>query len=262
MAFSLDGMKSSETDDAPIWVHYGVDGIGKTTLAGEFAGPEFDEAVYLPTKGERPPSSLKRLKSPGIVKDFLDVYDIVKDLRSSRHGYRWLIMDALDGFEPLVWSETCKRMNWPNIEAPGFGKGYLAAETEWGEFLEMMSDLQSDGMGVILLAHPKIVRFDSPVTDPYNRYTLKLQDRANALVREHADIVSFMNYRVTIREKEVNRQKSVSHAEGGKVREVCFSTSASYDAKNRYDMPDAVIYKKGQAEKDFGQYFPLPRGVA
>lgn len=261
MAFSIEKMQSSASEDAPIWINYGLDGIGKTTFAAEFAGPDLSEAVYLPTKGERPPRALAGLKTPGTVGSFLDVYDIVKELQTSRHDFKWLIMDALDGFEPLVWNETCARMNWPNIEQPGFGKGYLAAETEWGEFLGWMTDLQKDGMGVMLLAHPKIVRFDSPITEPYNRYTLKLQDRANALVREHADIVSFMNYRVSIREKEVARNKTVSHAEGGKVREVCFSTSASYDAKNRYDMPDAVIYKKSQAEKDIGQYFPLPRGV-
>lgn len=260
MAFGLGNLKRTTALHAPIWINYGVDGIGKTTMAGEFAGPDMTDAIYVPTEGEEPPSGLE-LDTPGTIKDWWDSKDLVSDLLKGGHSYKWLIFDALDGFEPILWKRTCERMGWSDIETPGFGKGYLAADEEWSEFMEDMGELRRAGMGVILLAHPEIVKFESPVTDPYNRYTLKLNKRGNALVREQSNIVSFMNYRVNIKEKEVARQKSVSHAEGGKVREVHFSTNASWDAKNRYDMPDSIVYKKGKAVADIGKYFPEPLGV-
>ncbi|QWY83606.1 putative NTP-binding helicase protein [Rhizobium phage RHph_X2_26] len=256
MALSLKNMQPvGASDIPPLIVLYGIGGIGKTTF-----GSEFPDVLYMPTKGERPPAQA-RLETPGVIENFNDVYDIVKELKTTNHPFKWLMLDAVDGLEPIIWRETCDRMGWQSIEQPGFGKGYLEADKEWQEFLDWMEDLRRDGMGVILLAHSKIVRFDSPQTDPYNRYTIKIQDRANALLREQADIVAFMNYKVQVREKEINRNKSVSHAEGGKLREIGLNTSAQYDAKNRYDMPDTLPYKKGKGYEEFAKYITEATGV-
>ena len=43
-------------------------------------------------------------------------------------------------------------------------------------------DLFSSGMTVILVGHAEIKRFDSPETEPYDRYQPKLHARASALI--------------------------------------------------------------------------------
>jgi hypothetical protein len=53
--------------------------------------------------------------------------------------------------------------NQPDIESFGYGKGYLAALDTWRSFLDGVNALRDErGMGVILIAHAEIKRFDSP----------------------------------------------------------------------------------------------------
>lgn len=250
MAISLSSLRSSTSTNPPIVVIYGVDGIGKTTLAAEWPSP-----IYLPTEGERTPAGVD-LPTPGTIESLGALFDVFSELLDSEHEFRTAIIDSLDGLEPLVWAATCARLGLNSIEEAGFGKGYVEADTEWNEYLSALGALSRAGINVVQLAHPEIVRFDSPTTDPYSRYQPKLHKRANALVREKADVVAFMNYRVSIKEKEVARQTKVSHAEGGKERQIHLNEGAGFNAKNRYSMPDTVTYKRGQGYADLAKYWP------
>lgn len=256
MALSLKSLVTTKNTNPPVIVLYGVDGVGKTTLASEFPDP-----VYLPTEGERAPSGVELL-TPGIVTSYGELLDVIEELLTQEHDRKTLIVDSLDGLEPLVWAETCRRLGVSSIEEPGFGKGYVEADVEWSEYLAAVSALARSGVTVVQLAHPDIVRFDSPVTDPYSRYTIKLHKRANAMVRERADIVAFMDYRVSIKEKEVGRQQKVAHGEGGKERQIHLEERAGFQAKNRYDgMPDRISYKIGKGYEEMSKHFPEPTGV-
>ncbi|MDH1271593.1 ATP-binding protein [Rhizobium pusense] len=64
MAISLSSLKSTKRADPPVILLYGVDGIGKTSLAAEFP-----DALYLPTEGERTPSDVE-LVTPGLEVSF------------------------------------------------------------------------------------------------------------------------------------------------------------------------------------------------
>ncbi|MBZ9888091.1 ATP-binding protein [Mesorhizobium sp. BR1-1-3] len=239
MAISLSSLKSSKSTNPPITLLYGVDGIGKSTLASEWPSP-----LYLPTEGERPPSDVE-MATPGTIESFSDVIDIFSELLQTEHEFQTVIVDSLDGLEHLVWAATAARLGVESIETPGYGKGYVEADTEWRDFLGGVSALAQAGINVVMLAHPEIVRFDSPTTDPYSRYTPKLHKRGNALVREQADLVAFMNYRVSLKEKEIAPKKTITHAEGGKERQIHLSEGAGFVAKNRFSMPDSIVYKKG-----------------
>lgn len=249
MAISLSTLKSSKNDNPPITVIYGVDGIGKTSLAAEWPAP-----IYLPTEGERPPSDIE-MPTPGTVESFDALLDIFSELLTEEHEFKTVIIDSLDGLENLVWDATCARLDVSSIEEPGYGKGYIETDTEWRELLGGIGALSRAGLNVVMLAHPEIVRFDSPTTDPYSRYTLKMHKRANALVREQADLVAFMNYRISLKEKEVGHKKTVTHAEGGKERQIHLVEGAGFVAKNRFSMPDAVTYKKGDGYKALSKYW-------
>lgn len=249
----LDKLKSTVSFDPPVILFYGVDGIGKTSLAAEFP-----HAIYLSTPGEKPP---KGVDLPGRkIKDYVDLMEFLKALRDEKHDFCWVIIDSVDGLEPLIWDETNWRCDKKSIEDHGFGKGYVEADREWNDFLDVLADLQALGVGVVMIAHPEIVRFDSPLSEPYNTYTIKLHKRANALVREKVDIVGFMNYRVKIKKEEIARQKTVTHAEGDE-RTIYLNGNPSYNAKNRYGMPDAIPYKQGKGYEALAKYFPAAPGV-
>lgn len=255
MAISLSSLRSSKSNNPPIVLLYGVDGIGKTSLAAEWPSP-----LYLTTEGERAPSDVDM--PTGDVESLNDLFDVFGELLDTdesggaAHGFKTVIIDSLDGLEPLVWAATCARLGINSVEEAGFGKGYVEADSEWNEYLAAVGALARAGINVVQLAHPEIVRFDSPTSDPYSRYQPKLHKRANALVREKSDVVAFLNYRVSIKEKEVARQTKIAHAEGGKERQIHLNEGAGFNAKNRYGMPDTIVFRKGNGYTELAKFWP------
>ena len=81
---------------------------------------------------------------------------------------------------------------------------------------------------------------DSPDSEPYDRYQIKLQDRAAALLQEQADIVGFLDYRKSIRKADVGFNKKVARAEGTGQRVLYLEERPAFLAKNRYGMPPAI----------------------
>ena len=261
MAISLSSLRSSVSTLPPLVVMYGVDGVGKTSLAAEFPSP-----LYLPTVGERAPSGVD-MPTPGVIETVDDLYGIFGELLTEEHDIKTVIIDSADGLEPLLNAVTCARIGASSIDSndkgspAAFGRGHVESEVEWRQFMEGCRALTERGIAVVIIAHPEIKRFDSPVTDPYDRYQIKLNKRAAAILREQSDIVAFLNYRVTLKSKEVAPKKEVTHAEGGKERQIHLVEGAGFVAKNRYSAPDYIVYKKGQGYADLAKYFPAPSGA-
>lgn len=256
MALSLSSLKTTKTTNPPIFVIYGVDGVGKTSLAAEFPDP-----IYISTPGERPPSDVE-LPTPGEVDDFGQLLDLFGELLTEDHDRKTVIVDSLDGLEPLVWQYTCQQNKWASIEEPGYGRGYVEADNAWREYLAAIQALAGNGIAVVQLAHPEIVRFESPTSDPYSRYGIKLHKRAAALVRESADVVGFVNYRTTLKSADAGFGKKVTHGEGGGDRQIHLEERPGYVAKNRYGAPATVQFRKGQGYAEISKFFPAPVGLA
>ena len=138
-----------------------------------------------------------------------DVYDAITVLLNDKHDYESVFLDSLDWAEPLVHAHVCAANKWSGIEAPGYGKGYIAAAEEWRVLLQGLERLrQEKNMAVILIAHDKIKRFESPLHDGFDQYVLKLHDRAAALVQEWADVIGWANYKITTVESEAGYGKT------------------------------------------------------
>jgi len=255
MAKSLSSLRSTKSNKPPLTVIYGVHGVGKTQLASEWPDP-----LYLNTAGETPPSDVE-LTTPGTMETFEEVLDIIGELLTTDHDRKTLIVDSIDGLEPLVWAYICQQNKWQNIEDAGFGKGYVAADAVWRDFLSGLAALKDAGIAVVLLAHTDITRFDSPTSDPYSRYGIKLHKRAAALVQEAADIVGFVNYRMTLKQADAGFNKKVTHGEGGGDRQIHFEERPGFLAKNRFSLPSSMPLKKGAGYTELQKYFPAPTGT-
>jgi hypothetical protein len=231
MAISLASLKRASDRKPPRLLVYGTHGIGKTTLGQDAPAP-----VFLQTE-----ESEVGVPTFGILKTYDAVMEAIAALYSEGHDFQTVCLDSLDWLEPLVWRETCRRNKWGTIEDAGFGKGYLAALDVWREVLDGFAALRDEkGMGVIFLAHAEIKRFDSPETEPYDRYQIKLQPRASALVQEHVDCVLFANYRVSTVKSDAGFNKKAVRGVGGGDRLLYTTERPAFLAKNRYAMPDSV----------------------
>lgn len=231
MAISLASLKRSSDRKPPRMLIYGTHGIGKTTLGMNAPAPVFiqteESEVGCPTFG--------------LLKSYDAVMEALAALYSEPHDFGTICLDSLDWLEPLIWQEACRRNNWKSIEDAGFGKGYIAALDVWREVLDGFAALRDEkAMGVIFIAHAEIKRFDSPETEPYDRYQIKLQPRASALVQEHVDCVFFANYRVSTVKTDLGFNKKAVRGVGGGDRLLFTTERPAFLAKNRYALPDAI----------------------
>ena len=233
MSRSLSSLNRRSVVKPPIMIIYGTKGIGKTTMAAGAPNPvllAIEDGVGL-------------LDVPhwNNIASFGDVIEALGALYSEEHDRKTLIVDSLDWLEPLVWQEAAVRNGWQSIESPGYGKGYIAASAVWREYLDGIRALRDDrGMTVVQIAHDTIKRFDSPESDPYDRYQIKLHERASALLQEHADLVGFVTYRVSTKEKDVGFNQKVTRAVGGGNRVFYTEERPAYLAKNRLGLPHAI----------------------
>jgi len=88
---------------------------------------------------------------------------------------------------------------------------------------------------VILLAHSIIKTFKNPAGDDYDRFGLRVHDKAAGLLKEWCDDVLFANYETFV-SKDGNRPKGVSTG----ARLIFTERRAAWDAKNRHGLPETL----------------------
>jgi hypothetical protein len=212
---------------------HGVAGVGKTTFAAEAPKP-----VFILTEDGLGTLDVEHFP---LAKSFDDVIGALAALYTEEHAYRTVVIDSVDWLEPLVWARACRDNGWKSVEDAGYGKGYVAALDLWRQYLDGLNALRDErGMTIVQIAHTDIKRFDSPEHDPYDRYVIKLHNRAAALLQEYADIVLFANYRISTVKADVGFNKKVNRALGSGERVIHTAERPAFLAKNRYGLPDSV----------------------
>lgn len=210
---------------------YGVQGLGKTTF-----GATFEKPILLRT--EDGAAALNVPTFPDLVTDYQHMLDAITSLHGE-HPFRTLVLDSLDWLEPLVHAHTCRRLEVESIEAPGYGKGYTEADTDWRMIMGGLDSLRHNrGMTMVIIAHAEIKRFEPPDSAGYDRYQIKLQKRAWALWQEWADMVLFSNYRKALIAKDKKGEKV--RAEGVGERILYTEERPAFCAKNRWGLPPDI----------------------
>lgn len=228
MAITLADIKKSIMGPPRIVV-YGVPGIGKTSLAAATDSP-----IFIPCE-----DGLGQIEAPCFPQPetFGDVIDCMAALINEEHDYKTVVVDTLDALEPMLWAHVCKAGGKKSIEDFGYGKGYVAAASEWRELLRGFDELRNKGMVVLLIAHSTVVRFEAPDSDPYDRYQMRLDKRAEAIVSDWSDATLFANYEVaTISTSGGDRKRGV----GKGARKLHTEERPAWRAKNRYGLPETL----------------------
>lgn len=251
MAISLSSLKKSKPPKDPIVLLYGVAGVGKDTLASEFPNP-----VLIPTPGEKPPAGVEIDTFPEVA-DFEQLMGSIEALFTEDNTFGTVIFSALAGIERIVTAETCRRNGWKSIEEPGFGKGYVENDAVWDEFLDAVRALREQKeLKIVLIGHPEIKNFDDPASTSYSRYTPELHKRANPKVQATADIIAFVNHRVSIKTEKAAFGADKKEANGAGIRVIYLEERPGYIAKNRYGMPSEVPFAKGKGFSALAKYLP------
>lgn len=230
MAFDLSSIKRGHDLKPPRIFIYGVEGIGKSTFAASAPG-----AIFL--QAEDGQGSLDIARFP-MVETIDQVREAIGTLYTESHDFETLVLDSADWLEQIIAREIEAKFDAKEL---AYGKAALKQAEIWQELLGGFNALRNDkGMAVIVIGHTQIKRFDSPETEPYDRYSPKLQERSNALVREWADAVLFANYRVVVKTTDVGFKKEVSRGITTGERLLYTTEKPAYMAKNRYALPESL----------------------
>jgi hypothetical protein len=233
MAISLASLNRVSAPKPPRILIHGVAGVGKTTFAAGTPDP-----VFVLTEDGLGTLEVEHFP---LARTFDDVDAALTALYAEEHGFNTLVIDSVDWLEPLIWAKTCQLNGWKSIEEAGYGKGYVAALDLWRQYVEAINTLRDQkGMAIVQIAHTDIKRFDSPETEPYDRYVIKLHSKASALLQEHSDIVLFANYRISTVKADVGFNKKVTRALGAGERLLHTAERPAFLAKNRYGLPDTL----------------------
>jgi len=208
---------------------YGPAGVGKTTFGAAAPNP-----IFLPIEDGLGKIEADAFPTP---KSYQDVRSALDSLIQGEHEYRTLIVDSLDWLEPLIWAHTCEANKWQSIEQPGYGRGYVEALKYWREFLDRVNYLRSEKrMATVLIGHSAVKRFEAPDAEAFDRYVIKLQNKAADLVSEHSDAIFFANqvYQ-TIKTEDRGRVRTRGTGSGERV--MYTEERPAWVAKNRFGLP-------------------------
>lgn len=211
----------------PRIVLFGVEGIGKSTLGANAPKP-----IFLGAEDGTAQLDVTRFPAP---ENWQDALDAVRLLAREKHDFETLVIDTLDALEPMLWAHICARDKKENVEAYGYGKGYLVALDEWRILLNAIDLMRkAKPMNVVLIAHSWIKPFKNPEGDDFDRYEMKLHAKASGAIKEWSDAVLFANYETFAnRDERTKRVKGISTG----ARVIHTERTAAFDAKNRYSLP-------------------------
>lgn len=254
MAISISSLRRLKSADPPRILLYGPEKAGKTTLSSEFPN-----AVHLQV--EEGTGNLE-LATFGKLSSFGEVMDAIGALYSEEHDRQTVVIDSVTALQPLIWTETGDRGDdkgnkKKRIEDFGYGKGYVYALAVWQELLDGLNALRRDrGMTIILIAHSKIERFDDPETVGYSRYEIDLNEKARDLLKREMDVVLLLKPDVTIKSEDAGFNKTRAIASGGRSVWMHTSSRPAFAAGNRYDLPEKILYERGQGFAELATHFP------
>jgi DNA polymerase III delta prime subunit len=225
---TLGAVKSGKIAQPLRVLLYGPEGVGKTTFGANAPKP-----IFLGAEDGHANLDVAYFPEPH---SWGDILDAIRVLGAESHGYETLVLDTLDWLEPFCWKAVCAAGRKTGIEDFGFGKGYVAALDEWRVFVSALEAVRrAKRMNVVMLAHSQVKTFKNPEGDDYDRYSLKVHEKAAGLLKEWSDAVLFTNY-----ETHVLKDGAKAKGYGGGTRVIHTERRAAFDAKNRFGLPETM----------------------
>lgn len=259
--FDLTQIRNNKQVQPPRVIIYGTPKIGKTSFAASA-----DKPVILDLEGGSDNINVARVGRDSLT-SFAAVMDVLRSLYSQPHDYKTVVIDSIDWLERMIFDEVAKEHGARTIDdykvaALGFGKGYTIALNIIKSLLAALDKLRLDrNMTVILICHSAIKKFTDPESESFDRFTLKLNEKVEGLLKEWSDCILFAKQKVYVTSSEEGFNKKINKGRSGD-RVIYTQEAASYLAGNRYELPTELpldfntFWKEFKTRTGFGQVVP------
>lgn len=225
-------------------VVYGPEGLGKSTLCAEFPSP-----VFIDIESGTNQLPIARLPRPT---SWQMLMDEIKEVRDGLVPCSTLVIDTADAAEALCVKHLCAKNNWDGIEGIPYGKGYTYLMETFGKLLDLLSEVMERGHNVCLISHAIMRKFERPdESGAYDRFELKLTKKVSPMVKEWADMVLFCDYKTYVETNKSGKAKAT-----GGARVIRTTHAPTWDAKNRFGLPDELPLKLGEMPVQLGEVIP------
>lgn len=221
----------------PICVFYGGPDVGKTTFA-----TTVPNSFFLMTEKGLGTNMAEHFQhddgSPHVATDMSMLWQQMQAMKNEDFAdVKYVVVDTLTAMEQLIFTKVALDNDKPHIEEIGYGKGYQLALAYHQMVIQWAKELQEQGKGVIFLAHEDVVKFDSPDSQSYDRYQIKLHKAAFRFYHEATDIIGHCHMDAVIKSEDAGFNKEKARAVSRGNRMVRLQTTPAAIAKNRFQLP-------------------------
>ncbi len=215
-------------------VIYGGDGVGKSTFCANAPG-----AIFIPVEEGLANIDARATPRPETWTQLLEYVEALTIEPSCKS----IVIDSIDEAEVLSWNHVCdegdeKGRKMKNIEAFGYGKGYVAALKHWRVLLVALERADAANKNVLLIAHAHRKTVKNPIGEDYEQWQIKLNDKAAGLFREWSRIVGFAELDIVTNNDKDDGGRTKGIWTGKRVLRT--QPSAGYQGKTRLTLPDVI----------------------
>lgn len=230
----LDRIKTV-VSEAPRITIYGKQGIGKSTLGGQFPDP-----LFLLTEK----NALVGCKSLGLFKTYEDLWNEVDELlKLETFPFKTLVLDSVSALDELVKNRTLEKspLIGKDKRAPetlaeawgGYGAGFEKAAALHRALKHKLDKFQDKGVTVVYIAHLEVKNYKSPEEEDYNILSIRMNaDKSRVVYIDDVDAVLYCKEQAFVSQTESKR--NIVRGTGKHV--ISAYSSEVHVSKNRFAM--------------------------
>jgi hypothetical protein len=239
------GLAKRERLQAPLlYLWYGVEGVGKTSLIADMPNPLLCDVEGRSTKIEVARYIYRDEPGGHIPRSYEEFLSGIDDLIANPgHGYLTLGIDTADALEALIHAYVCKRDGYENVESYGYGKGYKVVVAELRVLISRLNILRyRDNMNIAIAGHAKAETFKNPEGPDFDRWQIVGDKLFTAELRARCDMVGFIHYEgggAKLAEETDKSKAKSARARGWATgrRLIELTRTAAWDAKSCLAVP-------------------------
>jgi hypothetical protein len=232
-----DRIKTESKDSGRLFLIYGQSGVGKTSCFCQAP-----RSLLIEVKD----SSSGALKSAGSIRQDLpvietenwdDLLEVLVNLSEESHEYKSVVIDGASGAEEFCNHKTVQEdCDGSTDKFLSFGRGDRLSAIRWQELVEKLNNIKKKGIWIFFLAHQSVVTITNPSGDNFIKYQASLAKEKLASINKYSDAILFFNFLTFVKDSQNGKGKAL----GGEKRVAYASPSASFDAKNRINLPSMI----------------------